>query len=116
YGLRVLLIEPGRHLGGLSSGGLGATDTGGKEHVIVGLANDFYRRVGRYYGKETSVHRFEPHVAESIFTSYVNEVELDVFYSRRVKSVYVNRTRIEKIELEDVSRSSENQFVISRYF
>lgn len=30
YGKNVVLIEPGRHLGGLSSGGLGYTDIGNK--------------------------------------------------------------------------------------
>src|SRR3546814_17234414 len=58
YGLKVLLVEPGRHLGGLSSGGLGATDTGGKEEVIAGLARDFYTRVGMHYG-DKQIFRFE---------------------------------------------------------
>jgi len=116
YGLSVLIIEPGRHLGGLSSGGLGATDTGGKEHVIVGLADDFYQRVGRYYGKEEPVYRFEPHVAESIFNSYVNEAELDVLYSRRVKRVHVNGTKIERVELESSSNPSEVQSILATHF
>ena len=49
-GKSVLLIEPGRHLGGMSSGGLGYTDIGNK-YVVRGLALDFYRRLGRHYGK-----------------------------------------------------------------
>ena len=36
-GKSVLLIEPGRHLGGMSSGGLGYTDIGNK-YVVRGLA------------------------------------------------------------------------------
>ena len=42
-GKRVLLVEPGRHLGGMTSGGLGYTDIGNK-YVVTGLARDFYRR------------------------------------------------------------------------
>jgi ribulose 1,5-bisphosphate synthetase/thiazole synthase len=49
-GKSVLLIEPGKHLGGLSSGGLGFTDIGNK-YAISGLALDFYRRIGKHYGK-----------------------------------------------------------------
>src|SRR3546814_17417244 len=90
YGLKVLLVEPGRHLGGLSSGGLGATDTGGKEEVIAGLARDFYTRVGMHYG-DKPILRFEPHVAESIFNAYINEEEVDVWYSRRGKRVKIGR-------------------------
>jgi hypothetical protein len=100
YGLRVLLVEPGRHLGGLSAGGLGATDTGGKGDVITGLAKEFYFRVGKFYGKEKPVYVFEPHVAELIFNQYVNEAQLDVFYSRRVKSVRVQRRSIKQVTLE----------------
>ena len=43
-GLTVVIVGPDKHLGGLSSGGLGFTDTGNKG-VIGGLARDFYHRV-----------------------------------------------------------------------
>src|SRR5215510_11763438 len=60
---KVILIEPGKHLGGLSSGGLGYTDIGNK-YAITGLARGFYRRIGKHYGKfEQWI--FEPHVAEN---------------------------------------------------
>ncbi|HVX62541.1 MAG TPA: FAD-dependent oxidoreductase, partial [Pirellulales bacterium] len=49
-GKRVALIEPGKHLGGLTSGGLGATDIGNKG-AIGGLSREFYRRIGRHYGQ-----------------------------------------------------------------
>lgn len=45
-GKAVLLIEPGKHLGGLSLGGLGATGIGNK-YAVTGLPRDFYRRVGK---------------------------------------------------------------------
>ena len=43
-----MIVGPDRHLGGLSSGGLGWTDTGDKS-VIGGLAREFYHRVWRHY-------------------------------------------------------------------
>src|SRR5690349_14289387 len=49
-GKTAILIEPGRHLRGMTSGGLGYTDIGNKS-AITGIARDFYRRVGAYYGK-----------------------------------------------------------------
>ena len=71
---KVILIEPGKHLGGLTSGGLGYTDIGNK-YVVTGLARDFYRRMGKYYSKfETWI--FEPHVAEQIFNEYIIEANL----------------------------------------
>ena len=47
-GKHVVLIEPGRHVGGLTSGGLGSTDIGNKR-AIGGIAREFYQRVHRYY-------------------------------------------------------------------
>lgn len=47
-GKSVVVVSPDRHLGGLSSGGLGMTDTGNKA-VIGGLARDFYQRVWKHY-------------------------------------------------------------------
>ena len=49
-GKSVLVVEPGNYLGGLTSGGLGATDIGNK-YAVTGLGKDFYRRIGTYYQK-----------------------------------------------------------------
>src|SRR5262245_65297089 len=48
-GLKVALIEPRQHLGGMVSGGLGWTDYGRKE-VIGGHSLEFFERVGAKYG------------------------------------------------------------------
>ena len=50
-GKSVILIEPGSRLGGMSSGGLGQTDIGNKQ-AITGMARDFYKQIGKHYGKE----------------------------------------------------------------
>src|SRR5690606_39663137 len=47
-GKSVIVVSPDVHLGGLSSGGLGFTDTGDKS-VIGGLAREFYHRVYLHY-------------------------------------------------------------------
>src|SRR6266571_5635851 len=50
-GKSVIVVSPDKHLGGLSSGGLGFTDTGNKA-VIGGLSREFYHRVWKYYQKQ----------------------------------------------------------------
>src|SRR5688572_31551143 len=50
-GKSVVIVSPDRHLGGLSSGGLGFTDTGNKA-VIGGLAREFYHRVWQHYDRD----------------------------------------------------------------
>ncbi|MBT1705165.1 FAD-dependent oxidoreductase [Chryseosolibacter indicus] len=97
-GKKVILIEPGKHLGGMSSGGLGYTDIGNK-YAITGLAREFYRRIGSHYGKfEQWI--FEPKVAETIFNDYVKQARLDVLYNRRLKQLNKEGTRVSEIGLE----------------
>jgi len=100
YGMNVLLVEPGRHLGGLTSGGLGRTDTGGQDSYITGLSQEFYIRIGKYYGKPEPGYTFEPHVAELIFEEYLDEVGVEVMYSRRIKEVQVQNNKIKSVTLE----------------
>src|SRR5690606_1904876 len=102
-GKKAIVIEPGKRLGGMSSGGLGYTDIGNK-YAITGLARDFYRRIGRHYGKFEQ-WTFEPKVAEQTFKQYVKEGKVQVLYQKQLRDVKKDGTRITEIILED----SENQ-------
>ncbi|MEL7119120.1 MAG: FAD-dependent oxidoreductase [Bacteroidota bacterium] len=97
-GKKVLLIEPGKHLGGLSSSGLGETDIGNK-YTVSGLSRDFYRRLGKYYG-EFEAWRFEPKVAESIFNQYIQEAYVEVLYQHRIISLQKDGTEIKNLTVE----------------
>ncbi|NOY59367.1 MAG: FAD-dependent oxidoreductase, partial [Calditrichaeota bacterium] len=98
----VVLIEPGKHLGGLTSGGLGQTDIGNKK-AIGGIAREFYHRVFVHYMKDESWMqqkreeyqagkdwyenqvwwKFEPHVAENIYSDMVREAKVPVVFEER---------------------------------
>lgn len=104
-GKSVLLIEPGRHLGGMSSGGLGFTDIGNK-YVVQGLALDFYRRLGTHYGK-LEQWIFEPSVAETIFNDYINRAGVEVWYENRLAGVDKQENAITSITLEN-SKHQDN--------
>ncbi|AXY74166.1 FAD-dependent oxidoreductase [Paraflavitalea soli] len=98
-GKTVILIEPGRHLGGMTSGGLGYTDIGNK-YVVTGLARDFYRRIGTHYGKfEQWV--FEPKVAEGILNDYVKRAGFPVLFENRLVKVIKENNRLQAITLEN---------------
>lgn len=75
-GKTVVLVGPDKHLGGLSSGGLGSTDIGNKQ-AIGGLSREFYQRIGKHYGK-AETWTFEPHVAEKVFEDFVAEYKIEV--------------------------------------
>ncbi|MBL7697656.1 MAG: FAD-dependent oxidoreductase [Chitinophagaceae bacterium] len=100
-GKKVVLIEPGMHLGGMTSGGLGYTDIGNK-YVITGLAREFYREIGKHYGK-LEQWTFEPHVAENIFKQYTNHPKITVLYKHHVTDVAKEGTTIRNIILEHAS-------------
>jgi FAD dependent oxidoreductase len=101
-GKTVIIVSPDTHLGGLSSGGLGFTDTGNKA-VIGGLAREFYHRVYQHYqkpeawqqerreqfgnkgqgtvaldGENRTMWIFEPHVAEQVFEELIAEYKITV--------------------------------------
>ena len=87
-GLKVALLEPGRHIGGMVSGGLGFTDYGKKE-VIGGMALEFYVRAGNHYEIGRYGHRIawlhEPHVAEKIFREMLAEAKVELFERSRLR-------------------------------
>lgn len=71
--LSVIIVCPEKHLGGLSAGGLGATDSGDKS-VIGGLSLEFYKRLGQHYNDTGEAQwTFEPHVAERVFEDMVRD-------------------------------------------
>ncbi len=99
-GRTVALVEPGRHIGGMISGGLGKTDMERQENVIGGIAREFFERAGRHYGEPVS-WLFEPHVAEQILTDWVREAGVHAFFEHRLKSVEKEGTRIVRLETEN---------------
>jgi FAD-dependent oxidoreductase family protein len=82
-GLKVALVSPDRHLGGMVSGGLGWTDYGRKE-VIGGYSLEFFERVGKKYGRDIEWH-FEPHIAEAVFDDLVKESGVTVVIGQRLR-------------------------------
>jgi hypothetical protein len=124
-GKSVIVLCPETHLGGLTSGGLGFTDTGNKE-VIGGLARDFYRRIYDHYqveknwnwqakssfgnkgqgtvamdGAMRTMWLFEPHAAEQVFEDYVKEFTLIVhrneWLDRSAKGIQKKNNTIQSI-------------------
>src|SRR5699024_8363407 len=98
----IIMVSPDKHLGGLTSGGLGFTDTGNKA-VIGGLSREFYERVYHHYqqdeawkwqerseygnkgqgtpaidGKNRTMWIFEPHVAEQVYEDFISEYDITV--------------------------------------
>jgi len=96
-GHQVVLCEPGRHVGGMTSGGLGYTDVG-DSRVLGGPAARLRTAIAEHYG--VPVGHFagpEPHVAEQIFTAWLTDAGVDVRFQRRLSAVTTRDGRIEAV-------------------
>ena len=136
-GKSVVVIEPSKHLGGLSSGGLGATDIGNK-HAIGGISREFYQRVAekysvnsawkweqqpeandsRDYSAESTRWTFEPKVASEIFNDFIEEYQIPVLLNERLdlsKEVEKRTGRISQIELESGKKIQGKVFIDCTY-
>ncbi len=75
-GAATVLVEPGRHIGGMVSGGLSWTDVGDPD-AIGGLARRFYGLVADYYDVPLwGVRGPEPHVAEALLAGLLGGVDV----------------------------------------
>lgn len=99
----VIIVGPDKHLGGLSAGGLGWTDSGNKA-VIGGVSREFYQRLRKYYDDpktwrwqnsedykryragDDAQWTFEPHLAERVFEDLIREYKIPV-----VRDEWLNR-------------------------
>ena len=118
-GKSVILVCPEQHLGGMTSGGLGWTDSGLKE-TVGGIAREFYQQVKKHYDKpeawiyqepsEYSRYRqeddamwvFEPHVAEQTFEEMIAESGVPVHRNQwldRKEGVKKDENRIVSISM-----------------
>jgi FAD dependent oxidoreductase len=86
-GLRVVLLEPGAHLGGMVTGGLSATDLG-RYTIIGGYARDFYMKAASHYGvgdlDQPAHWRSEPHVDEEIFRTMLRDAGVTIHFHERL--------------------------------
>ncbi|MDO5580029.1 MAG: FAD-dependent oxidoreductase [Planctomycetia bacterium] len=142
-GKTVAVVSPDTHLGGLSSSGLGATDSGNRS-VIGGLSREFYHRIWQYYQKKESwiqqempvkngipgqcgrgidnetqtMWVFEPHAAEMVFEDFIKEYNIPVFRNEwldREKGVVKKGTKILSIKTLSGKVFSGSMFLDTTY-
>ena len=142
-GRSVIMVSPDIHLGGLSSGGLGFTDTGNKE-VIGGLSKSFYQRLYNHYqqdsawkwqlrseygnkgqhtvaldGETNSMWIFEPHVAEKVFEDFIREnavtVHRNVLLDRSASGIELQHGKIISFKTIDGNTYRGKMFIDATY-
>ncbi len=119
-GMSVVLIEPSKHLGGLTASGLGLTDAG-KTESIGGLAKEFYKRTYSFYNDDDSNQcqwRFEPHVAEAVFNKMLAETNARILLGERLdlqNGVVKDNNRIVSIKMESGQTISARIYIDASY-
>ena len=97
-GISAVIIDPSWRLGGMTSSGLGWTDSG-KKRAIGGIAREFYRKVGEAYGQEEA-WTFEPHVAEKVYRDWLSDAQVAVYHGEFLKETIIENGRITSISTE----------------
>lgn len=143
-GKQVVVVEPGRFIGGLTAGGLGMTDTG-HSGTIGGVSREFYQRIYRYYtrpeawkydrredylawlpwkhqGKhpdETKIQfLFEPSAATKVFHEMLDEAGVRLVLDERLDrndGVRKERGRIVSIRMESGNTFAARVFIDATY-
>lgn len=113
-GKRVTILAFNRHIGGMTTSGLGATDVGNK-HVIGGLAQKFYKEIGAWYGTDKEQWFFEPHAALKIYSNWLQNKNISLFTECRLKGVEKAANRIISLQVEKGIEFKASIFIDASY-
>ncbi|MBI5820049.1 MAG: FAD-dependent oxidoreductase [Verrucomicrobia bacterium] len=129
-GKRTVIAEPGRHLGGMTSGGLSAVDIGDPRSV-GGIAREYFTRLAATVGVKLAwdkpfvskgggpatggAYAIEPHKAEQVFNDMVKEAGVTVLFNARLASVHKRGSRIVEILTEDGAVFRAKAFIDATY-
>lgn len=140
-GKSVILVSPTKHVGGMTTSGLGWTDLG-SESILGGLSRDFYHRLYVHYQKTNAwnwqssssfgnagqngpafnhttklASVFEPRVAEAVYKQMLAEWSVPVVYGLLdlTNGITKQGQRITAIRMEDGSEYRAKMFIDASY-
>lgn len=129
-GKRTIIVDPGRHLGGMTSGGLSAVDIG-DPRTVGGLTREYFTRLVATYGKKLAwdkpfeskhggpatggAYSIEPHVAEKVFDDMAKEAGVRVYFNGRLAKVQKRGATITGFTTEDGREFHAKMFIDTTY-
>lgn len=129
-GKKVVLLEPGRHLGGMTSGGLSAVDIGDPRSV-GGIAREYFTKLAATAGVALvwdrafeskgggpatgGAYAIEPHEAERVFQEMAREAGVQVHTGARLAGVKKADGRIVELTMEDGATFHARMFLDTTY-
>lgn len=129
-GKTVVIAEPGRHLGGMTSGGLSAVDIGDPRSV-GGIAREYFTKLAATAGVTLAwdkafeskaggpatggAYAIEPHKAEEVFNNMAREAGVKVHFKARLSSVKKDGPHITEFATEDGTIFRAKMFIDATY-
>ncbi len=113
-GVRVALLDPTTHIGGMLSGGLSNSDVDNQKQLIGGLARSFFVSASSHYGQPIA-WAFEPHVAEQVLRGMLQTSQVTVYPKCRLADVQKTGGEIKLLRSEDGREFQAKVFIDSSY-
>ncbi|MBL8793187.1 MAG: FAD-dependent oxidoreductase [Planctomycetia bacterium] len=125
-GKRVVLIEPGKHLGGMTSGGLSAVDIG-DPRTVGGIAREYFTRLAAKFGRKLAFDQplkgvptggafaIEPHTAEQVFDELIRNADVPVLRGEPLKAVKKVGARIVELVTQSGAVFRAKMFIDATY-
>ncbi len=129
-GKRVVIAEPGRHLGGMTSGGLSAVDIGDPRSV-GGISREYFTKLAATVGTVLAwdkpfvakgggpatggAYAIEPHKAEEVYAQMAREAGVQVHFGARLAKVLKEGARITEFVTEDGTIFRAKMYVDTTY-
>lgn len=129
-GKRVVIAEPGRHLGGMTSGGLSAVDIGDPRSV-GGISREYFTKLAATVGTVLAwdkpfvakgggpatggAYAIEPHKAEEVYAKMASEAGVQVHFGARLAKVLKEGARITEFVTEDGTIFRAKMYVDTTY-
>ena len=113
-GHSAVLLHPGRHPGGMTTGGLGWTDYG-RQRVIGGMARRFYTDLGRRAGMEGENWHFWPSDAAALIDAMIADAGLEVRRAQYLDAAHVEDRRVVGVTMLGGLRVRARQFIDATY-
>lgn len=129
-GKTVVIAEPGRHLGGMTAGGLSAVDIGDPRSV-GGIAREYFTQLAATAGVTLAwdkpfvakgggpatggAYAIEPHQAEALFDKMAAAAKVAVHRNARLASLKKDGARITEFTTEDGRTFRAQMFIDATY-
>lgn len=128
-GKNAIIVEPGKHLGGMTAGGLSAVDIG-DPRTVGGITREYFTKLAATVGRKLEWDKpfkskggpatggafsIEPHKAEALFNDFAREAKVKLHFGKVLAAVRKDKARITELVAEDGTIFRAKMFIDATY-